>query len=310
MPLYYVSTKQETPMAHDVYQNVTDRIIAAIETGDLGKWSMPWHTSHTSAKGLMQIPVNINGREYRGINVWLLISESIASGFGSAMWGTYKAWTSAGGQVRKGSKGTKIVFWQRTERKITNETGDDEIKKGLLAREYTVFNLDQVDGYETKAIPQLPEDKRIANAEAFFNGIDIQVQHGGNRACYIPAIDTIQLPVFEQFKAAEHYYSTRGHETIHATGHESRLNREFGKRFGDAAYAMEELVAELGAAFLCARLQLDNEPRPDHAQYLAGWLTKLKADKTAIFTAASKAQAAVDFLYNAQEEIEQEAEAA
>lgn len=295
-------------MAHDVYQNVTDRIVKAIESGDLAKWRMPWHNS-TKANGPMQIPMNINGRPYRGINVWLLISESMASGFGSAMWGTYKAWSAAGAQVRKGSTGTKIVFWQRTERTVKDEAGEDEIKKGLIAREYTVFNLDQVDGFEAKPIPVLPEETRDANAEAFFANLDIKTQHGGNRAYYVPSADYIQLPHFDQFKSAGSYYATRGHETIHATGHASRLNREFGKRFGDAAYAMEELVAELGAAYLCARLQLDNEPREDHAQYLNGWLTKLKADKTAIFTAASKAQAAVDFLYM-QEETEQEAEAA
>jgi antirestriction protein ArdC len=297
-------------MAHDVYQNVTDRIIAAIEAGNLGNWRMPWHNS-AKATGPMQIPMNINGREYRGINVWLLISESIASGFTSAMWGTYKAWSAAGAQVRKGSKGAKIVFWHRTERKITNEAGDDEIKSGLIAREYTVFNLDQVDGFEAKPIPELSEEKRIANAEAFFNQIDIPVNHGGNRAYYNINRDEIQLPHFDQFKNAESYYATRGHETVHATGHASRLNREFGKRFGDAAYAMEELVAELGAAYLCARLQLDNEPRPDHAQYINNWLAKLKADKTAIFTAASKAQAAVDFLYAKEDEEQtEEAEAA
>jgi antirestriction protein ArdC len=198
------------------------------------------------------------------------------------------------------------VFWKRIEVKKTesNDNGDaltdDKGRKfRLIARGYSVFNAAQVDGYCPKARPVISEAERDAIAESYFAAIPARVEHGGNRACYYPGADYIRLPEFEQFKSGGHYYATRGHESGHWTGHESRCNRDFSGRFGDQAYAAEELVAELAAAFLCAMLGLENEPRPDHAQYLAHWLGILKGDKRAIFTAASKAQGAVDFLNNA-----------
>jgi antirestriction protein ArdC len=166
----------------------------------------------------------------------------------------------------------------------------------LFTRGYSVFNAAQVDGYTPKVDADVPFERRIEDAELFFTRINARVVHLGNRAFYSPADDTITLPPFPAFFSPMDYYSTRAHETGHWTATAGRCNRELGKRFGDNAYSVEELVAELTAAFTLAHLGLSSEPRPDHAQYIASWLRILKADKRAIFTAASKAQQAADYM--------------
>ena len=153
-----------------------------------------------------------------------------------------------------------------------------------------------MDGYTPKADPDTPIEQRIESAEQFFGRINARVAHQGNRAFYSPADDTITLPPFAAFFAPLDYYSTRAHETGNWTAKADRCNRELGKRFGDNAYSVEELIAELTAAFVCGHLGLSSEPRPDHAQYIASWLRVLKADKRAIFTAASRAQQAADYM--------------
>jgi antirestriction protein ArdC len=159
-----------------------------------------------------------------------------------------------------------------------------------------VFNAAQMDGYNPPAEPDAPMLERIGQADAFFKGIGATIQHGGNRAYYRPSDDFIQMPPFQAFDDNVSYYSTLAHEHTHWSSHTSRCDRQLGKRFGDNAYAAEELIAELGAAFTCAHLGLSTEPREDHAQYIQHWLKVLKADKRAIFTAASKAQQACDWL--------------
>lgn len=287
----------------DIAQHITDQIVKAIEAG-AGKWQMPWHTVGTA----MVEPVNITtGKPYRGMNTCLLFAAAQEAGHTSNVWGTYKAWSAKGAQVKKGEKSTMVIFWKRTEYKQKNEAGEEEDKKGLLLRYYNVFNQCQVEGYEPPEVPVLSTEQRIENAEKFFDGLDIEVKHGGNRAYYIPSKDYIQMPEFKQFKQAEGYYTTLGHETVHWTGHESRLQRLLNTtRFGDEAYAFEELIAELGSAFLCAHLGIANDPRPDHAQYIQGWLKALRGDKRAVFHAASKAQAALDFLTKQEEPVEME----
>jgi|SRR5215203_2096538 len=286
----------------DIAQHVTDVIVKAIEAG-AGKWQMPWHR----VGGMVTEPVNQDGRPYRGMNVWLLWIVAEQAGYTSNVWGTYKGWATKGAQVKKGEKSTMVVFWKRSDYKVKNENGEETDKKGLLLRFYNVFNAEQVEGYEPKEKPVLTPIERIENAEQFFVKTGVTVKHGGNRAYYIPSQDYVQMPEFAQFKTSEGYYATLGHETIHWTGHETRLDRLLNTtRFGDEAYAFEELVAELGSAFICAHLGLANEPRPDHAQYIEGWLKALKGDKKAVFTAASKAQAALDFLTKQEEEVEVE----
>lgn len=292
----------------DIYQHVTDRIVAAIESGNAGKWQMPWHVqANAKTTGMMTLPRNVSGRAYRGINIWLLLAEKLEKEYSSDLWATYNGWAAKGAQVRKGERGTLIVFWKQLT--VKDETDADKPKKIFMARGYNVFNADQVDNFVPKAIPELPISERIAAAEDFFAKVPAVVEHGGNRACYSPMLDKIQLPNFEQFHSAEAYYTTRGHETVHWTKQPERCDRDFSKKHGDAAYAFEELVAELGAAFLCAKLQIANEPRPDHAAYLTNWLSVLKDDKRAIFTAASKAQKAVDFIIAATGEEAEEADA-
>jgi antirestriction protein ArdC len=286
----------------DLYQSVTARIVSMIELG-AGTWRMPWHAATT---GEISIPRNVSGRAYRGVNVPLLWASAQAFGYTSPIWATYRQWQERGAQVRRGEKSTLVVFWKRIE-VPSNDDGDDgdgDSETRLIARGYAVFNAAQVDGFDPKpfggCIGKRPEPQRIETVEAYFRNIAAVVRHGGNRAFYAPASDHIQMPEFRQFIAADRYYSTLAHEHVHWTGSARRCARDFGKRFGDAAYAFEELVAELGAAFLCADLGLSNEPRPDHAAYIADWLRVLKDDKRAIFTAASKAQAAADFLTGLQ----------
>lgn len=298
-------------MAQDLYQTITDKIVAAIEAG-AGAWHMPWHTDRSTAgdDATVAMPRNITGRSYRGLNVPLLWAEAAHCGYSSPIWGTYKQWQQAGAQVRKGEKSAMVIFWKRIAVKSRDEAdGDDEgDETRLIARGYFVFNAEQVDGYKPNPAAEKPPEDRIAEAERFFAATGSIVRHGGDRAYYTTGGDFIAMPSFRQFDEAEAYYSTLAHEHVHWTGAKHRLDREFGKRFGDQAYAAEELVAELGAAFCCATLGISNEPRPDHAAYVANWLQVLKNDKRAIFTAASKAQAAVDFL--AEFEAKEEKEAA
>ena len=257
---------------------------------------MPWHTSGRFAFS----PINIaSHRPYRGINTLCLWAAAQSKGYESGEWGTYQQWHEKGAQVRKGEKATLVVFWKFVnDAKETQEDGEQHASGSrlLFTRGYSVFNAAQVDGYTPTADADVPMPERIADADAFFSGIGVDLRHGGNQAFYSPVSDHIQMPPYAAFRESAAYYSTLAHEFTHWTATASRCNRELGRRFGDNAYAAEELIAELGAAFTCAHLGLSTEPRPDHAQYLASWLKVLKADKRAVFTAASKAQQATDWL--------------
>lgn len=277
----------------DVYQTVTDRIIEAIEAGTDGNgWKAPWHVD--VAAGL---PSNaVSKRAYRGVNVFALWAEQTLSGYTLPLWATYKQWADGGAQVRKGEKGTTVLLWKPTVRTVTDAEGNDAERKSLFARAFTVFNAAQVDGYEAPATVEVEPFETVEHAEEFFEALGADVTHGGSRAYYTPAADRIQLPPKESFVNPVAYYATSAHEHVHWTGHEKRCARDLKARFGDAQYAAEELVAELGAAYVCGILGLTNEPREDHAQYVANWLTLLKGDPKAIVTAASKAQQAVDYL--------------
>jgi antirestriction protein ArdC len=274
---------------------VTAQIINAIEQG-VGNWRMPWHTSGRFAFS----PINVTSKKpYRGINTVCLWAAAQAKGYERGEWATYQQWQDKGAQVRKGEKATTVVFWKFANRAAESEDGDEAPKSGshlLFTRGYSVFNAAQVDGYTPKLDPDPPMPERIAHAEAFFQAIRADLRHGGNRAYFAPDSDHIQMPPFAAFREGVAYYSTLAHEHTHWTAPAARCDRQLGKRFGDNAYAAEELIAELGAAFTCAHLGLSTEPREDHAQYLASWLKVLKADSRAIFTAASKAQQACDWL--------------
>ena len=291
----------------DVYTRVTDAIVAAIESGMAkGKdWRMPWHRRRDPG-GSPMLPVNVaRGAAYRGVNTLALWAAAEAKGYPGGLWGTYRQWAELGGQVRKGERAATVVFWRFPDAaKEGGEAEDGEeaeegARRGPWARAYAVFNAAQVDGAALPAstAPRLPEAARIAEAEAFFAALPgLDLRHGGNAAFYSPSTDHVQMPPFAHFRSGEGYYATLAHEAAHWTGHPSRLARDLTGRFGSGAYAAEELVAELGAAFALAALGLVAEPREDHARYVAHWLGLLRGDLRAIFTAAGKAQAAADWL--------------
>jgi antirestriction protein ArdC len=280
----------------DVYASVTSQIITAIEKG-VSNWRMPWHTSGRFAFS----PINVTSKKpYRGINTVCLWAAAEAKGYESGEWGTYKQWQEHGAQVRKGEKSTVVVFWKFANSGLENQDGEHEqLATGsrlLFTRGYSVFNAAQVDGYSPKPEREISMLERIERADACFQSIGADVRHGGTQAYYSAASDHIQMPPFQAFSENVSYYSVLAHEHTHWTAKLGRCDRQLSKRFGDNAYAAEELIAELGAAFVCAHLGLSTEPREDHAQYINSWLKVLKADKRAIFTAASKAQQAADYL--------------
>lgn len=275
----------------DLYEEVTQQIVTAIEAGS-GGFELPWHH-------IPGLPKNLaSDRPYRGINTLLLWLIGNTRGYATPFWATFKQWRELGHPVRKGETSATVVFWKQLGSASGEEAASsEEDRPRFVARAYHVFNAAQVDGFQLPLLPTLSDAERIAVAETFFAGLPITVHHDQDCAFYRPSSDSVHLPAFSRFRNAQAYYATRGHESVHATGHKDRLDRDLSGRFGSNAYAMEELVAELGAAFLCADLGMSPEPRPDHAAYLASWLDVLKSDSRAIFTAAGKAQAAVDWLH-------------
>ena len=294
----------------DIYTRVTDRIVADLEQG-VRTWVKPWSTEH--AAGKITRPLRHNGTPYSGINILMLWSAAIAGGFAAPIWMTFKQALELNAHVRKGEKGSLVVYANSITRKETDEaTGEETDREIHFMKGYTVFNVEQIEGlpahYYAKPEPRFSPIERIEYAETFFRNTNADIRHGGTRAYYAQEPDYIRMPPFEAFDSAESYYATLAHECTHFTKHPSRLAREFGrKQWGDEGYAEEELVAELGAAFLCADLELSLTPREDHASYIAHWLTVLKNDKRAIFRAAAHAQRAADFLHSLQPPAKQEA---
>lgn len=294
------SRSKSTPR-RDIYQEVTDRIIQQLETG-VPPWVKPWSSAHRS--GPVSRPLRHNGEAYRGVNVLMLWIESMAKGYDCPLWLTFNQAKDLGGSVRKGEKSTEIVFFSTFE-KSANEsaqaTGEDPERISFL-KSYRVFNASQCDGLPERFYDEEPcinpDAQPIPEAESFIQQRGAKIETGGQAACYRPTTDIIAMPPFERFESAESHAATLCHELIHWSGNKQRLDRNLsGNRFGDAAYAVEELVAEMGAAFLCADLQITPEVREDHASYLQSWLDVLKKDKKAIFTAASLASKAVDYLH-------------
>lgn len=277
----------------DLHETITQHIVDQLETATAKGWRMPWHSSAAKSPA-----INVNTRaEYNGINRLMLGTAQRVLGYESPEWATYKQWQERGAQVRKGERGASVVKYGTFTRESENDDGEAETR-GFL-KGYTVFNADQVDGHDAapiaKPYPANPED-RIAACEAFFANLGADIREGGSGAYFRPAEDFIAMPDYERFISAETYYSTLAHEATHWTGHKSRLDRPQTGKFGSPDYAFEELIAELGAAFMCDHLGLANEPREDHAAYIGSWLKALKDDKRCIFRAATAAQKAADFL--------------
>ena len=273
-------------MKTDIYEKVTNRIIADLEKGEL-TWIKPWNSGN--AEGRIIRPLRHNGVPYSGINILMLWGAAMEGGFASPFWMTYKQAQELGAHVRKGERGSLVVYANTITRSEEAEDGSAEERVIPFMKGYTVFNVEQIEGlpahYCTKPEPVIYAAQRIDHAEAFFAATGADIRHGGNSAHYSGASDHVQMPVFESFRSPEAYYATLAHELTHWTKHPNRLDRDFGrKRWGDEGYAREELVAELGAAFLCADLSLTPEPGADHAAYIQSWLKVLKDDKRAIFS--------------------------
>ncbi|HEX2752958.1 MAG TPA: zincin-like metallopeptidase domain-containing protein [Alphaproteobacteria bacterium] len=290
----------------DVYTRVTARIISDLERG-VRTWMRPWGAAH--AAGSICRPLRHNGVPYQGMNVLLLWGEAVEKGYAAPIWMTFKQAQELGAHVRKGEKAALVVYANKLTRTETDDKGEETEKEIPFLKGYSVFNVEQVEGlpahYYAKPDNPLPLSEKLDHAERFIASTGATVRHGGNSAFYTPAKDLVQMPPFETFRNRESYYATVLHELIHWTSHKARLDRNFNaKKFGDNGYAREELVAELGAAFLCADLGITPEVRDDHAAYLAHWLDALKEDKRAIFSAAAHAQRATDYLCALQERKE------
>ncbi|MDP3078699.1 ArdC family protein [Bradyrhizobium sp.] len=278
--------------ASDLYKSVTEKIITELKQG-VAPWAKPWKDG---SKGLSTMPANAtSGRPYSGINVLILYMEAMDKGYPTHGWATFQQANQIGASVRKGEKACQVVFVKRTS-KEDETTG--ETKKSSIMRAYPVFNLAQLDNVPPQyleAPPPVDEDIAHDSALQLIKDIGVKVQHGGNRAAYYPQRDEIVMPPFGQFKSEPDYWGTMFHETTHWTGNKKRLDRQFGKRFGDKAYSFEELVAELGAAFVCARLGIPATFRS--SSYIDHWLKILGDDNRAIFTAASYAGHAADYTF-------------
>ena len=299
-------------MKQDIYQKVTDKIIADLEQGEL-TWHKPWSAGNMDGRIIK--PLRHNGMAYSGINVLMLWSATMEGGYLSPFWMTYRQAKEYGAHVRKGERGNLVVYANTITKTEEQDDGSEEERKIPFLKGYSVFNVEQIEGlpehFYSKPEPVIDPAQRIDHAEEFFAATGADIRSGGNRAYYSGGSDHVQMPHFESFRSPEAYYATLAHELTHWTKHEKRLDREFGrKRWGDEGYAREELVAELGAAFLCADLALTPEPGTDHAAYIQSWLKVLRDDKRAIFSAAAHAQRAADFLHSLQSNTPEEREAA
>ncbi len=272
----------------NVYEMVTARIIAELEQGT-APWAKPW-----KGDGIADLPYNAaSGRRYNGVNVLLLWDATLTRGYRHASWLTFLQAKTLGGQVKKGERATAIVFAGSAVKET--ETGEEEKRRFL--RLHSIFNVEQVSGLPerfTSILPPRPLDEALSEAEHFIAALGADVRHGGNMATYAPALDCILLPHRDRFESDARYLATKLHEHGHWTGHKSRLDRDLTGRFGDEAYAGEELVAELTAAFLCAELSIPGQLR--HPEYIGSWLKVLGKDMRAIFTAAGKATEAANYM--------------
>lgn len=287
---------------HDLHQTITQHLIEAIEHSP-GQFMLPWRRDG----GALHLPTNaLTNNPYNGINILSLWVAAAQAGFPSPVWATYRQWEQLGAQVRKGERSSLVVFYKEYSTDPNPDQPDDTGKR-RVAKASFVFNVEQVNGFRPTPPPALPAPppsplERIATVDRFVTATGANVRIGGDQAFYHRRDDFIQLPDPGRFtgthtmSVSEAFYATATHELVHWSGARQRLDRQFGDRFGDQAYAAEELVAEIGSAFLCAELAITQDVRPDHAQYLAHWLTLLKTDSRAIFTAAARASEAAAYL--------------
>jgi antirestriction protein ArdC len=298
------STQTETAKSgkwRDLHQQVTDTIIGQLEAG-----TVPWHQPWKGENRILSLPKNsTTGKKYQGINILLLWSAAIANDFPTQEWATFKQWSANKESIRKGEKGSLVVYYDVLEKEVEGEVQEIPFLKSSV-----VFNRSQLARYQPDEAQQASDPvstiENIFHVDEFVSNTKAIVEQKGDRACYIPSLDKIWMPKREAFTgtatctATEGYYSTLLHELTHWSGHESRLNRVKGKTFGDENYAMEELTAELGAAFLCAQFEIGILPKGDHASYIDHWLKIMKENKKCIFKASTEANKAVNFLNELQ----------
>lgn len=287
----------------DIYQEVTDQIIALLEQG-VRPWSPSW------ASGSASLPLRTCGAHYQGINILLLWAQSMARGYANPTWMTFKKALELGGNVKKGERGTRIVYAGLVARKGEDGQANEADKERRISflKRFTVFNREQIEGLPKELFPTPApviqnRDSRDPRLDSVFSALGVQIMEKDGGAFYSPATDTITMPRFESFTSGNAYYATLAHECAHAVGSIGRLNRETLQKYGTsiAMRAKEEAVAEISAAFVCAALGMEPTEREDHAAYLASWISVLRGDKRAIFQAATAAQAASDFILAAAE---------
>lgn len=292
----------------DIRQDITDKIIRQLEQVNVEEFEAPF--ARLAAQGMPTNPTT--GNNYHGINVPSLWVDQQECGFGSNEWATFKQWKEKGAQVRKGEKGSAIIFYTTWNKSGEGENGEAEEQTIPVMRFYSVFNADQVDGYEASN-PELENEpvvdlvQRLETVDAYCTKTGADIREGGTRAFYRRCEDFISMPPTTAFvetkqaSATENYYSVLLHELTHWTGAPKRLERDKARHKGERTkYAFEELVAELGAAFLCTKLGITQTTRECHAQYIKSWLAALKNDATHIFKAAAEAAKATDYLDNLQ----------
>ena len=272
----------------DVYQEITDRILGSLDSA--GEWVRPWKMASAG------MPINaVSKQRYRGSNVLMCWLSGMIAGYSSNRWATFKQWADMDVKIKKGEKGTPIIFFKQYEKQGDN----GEPEQMFVARNSYVFNAEQTDevregGPETPSIGGVTE--RFVTIEEFVSKSGASVTVQGERAYYVPSLDRIFIPDMGLFKSSHYYYGTLLHELTHWTGAKSRMDRDLAPRFNEEAYAMEELVAELGAAFMCASFGIESTTRDDHASYIGSWIKVMRGDRKAIVTAASQAEKAVDYL--------------
>ncbi|CCH56544.1 putative protein y4eC [Fibrisoma limi BUZ 3] len=287
---------------NDIYARVTAKIITDLESGNL-TWRKPWNADHLS--GHVQRPLRWNDIPYQGVNTLLLWGTAAEQGYTSPYWMTYNQAVELKANVRKGEKGTHVVYADKIIKEDTNDQGELEARQIPFLKCYVVFNADQIEGL-SDAFYKRPEPETVnpisrnEQLETFFAQTKADI-YTGSQAAYSITTDRVQMPPFESFESAESYYAVLAHEITHWTRHPSRLDRDLGRKtYGDAGYAKEELVAELGACFLAADLGFEPMPESKHAAYIQSWLQALQDDKRFIFQAASHAQKAVEYLHALQ----------
>lgn len=276
--------------ATDVMADIVDRLIAEIDNG-AQQWRMPWNT----ASGL---PHNaVTGNAYRGANILALWLESLICGYTSNGWATYKQWQSIDAQVRKGETGTRLIRWvdKKVDPVADTPVGDEAKRSQLIPVAFTVFHLSQCD-IANNTTTVKPTPRHHGNFAHFFDAIPAVIRWGAGNPCYVPHLDEIRMPDWDAFHTTAAGHATLAHELAHWTGHRERLDRDLTGRYGDDSYAMEELIAEMSAAFTCAEVGIAPAIRDDHAPYLAHWLRVLRAEPRHLWSVASAAQAATDHL--------------